>query len=218
MMSDNGDVGQLARPGVLCVQCGYDLRGTPRDGRCPECGTLVAVSEQQGVSTPWRRFIKRRAGYVWLGLGICALGFAISVTYRQRAGAVETRVCTRCGYVQYRYLTELRFPYSSREVLRIVRQTDQGHDYCLPALLDPEGQCAHQWSRLFYHSTSDRFMVDFSLDSFPSWDKGPFLAYLHENAGLQSEILDLAASKGILAARARVKEVYESWLRARDEP
>jgi hypothetical protein len=27
--------------GLVCVRCGYDLRGLERDGRCPECGTAV---------------------------------------------------------------------------------------------------------------------------------------------------------------------------------
>jgi hypothetical protein len=27
-----------------CEGCGYCLRGQPLDGRCPECGTAVAVS------------------------------------------------------------------------------------------------------------------------------------------------------------------------------
>ncbi len=27
-----------------CVHCGYDLRGLPANGRCPECGTAIARS------------------------------------------------------------------------------------------------------------------------------------------------------------------------------
>jgi hypothetical protein len=27
----------------LCVSCGYDLRASPHDGRCPECGAVPAV-------------------------------------------------------------------------------------------------------------------------------------------------------------------------------
>ena len=34
------DAGQTIR----CLTCGYDLRGLPRDGRCPECGRAVSDS------------------------------------------------------------------------------------------------------------------------------------------------------------------------------
>ena len=38
------DAGGLAGPGVVCRKCGYDLRGADPAGRCPECGTAVALS------------------------------------------------------------------------------------------------------------------------------------------------------------------------------
>jgi hypothetical protein len=28
-----------------CFHCGYDLRGLPRKGQCPECGKRIALSE-----------------------------------------------------------------------------------------------------------------------------------------------------------------------------
>lgn len=34
----------IATMPLACVRCGYDLRGSPADGVCPECGTAVAVS------------------------------------------------------------------------------------------------------------------------------------------------------------------------------
>ncbi len=210
MMSDNGDVGQLARPGVLCVQCGYDLRGTPRDGRCPECGTLVATSEQQGVSTRWRRFVKRRARYIWLGLGICVLGFAIGLIYRQRVSAQEKRICTRCGYLEYRRLTEYRFPYSGWKVLTITRERARCPGLCLPSLLDPEHQCVHQWSRLLYSSDYDwrnRSQGVFPLfDSISPFYEDPFCSYLRRDAGLAQRALGSGRCKrrpGCPGARAR---------------
>src|SRR5215207_6870598 len=32
---------------VNCLRCEYDLRGQPRDGNCPECGTPVEPSWQR---------------------------------------------------------------------------------------------------------------------------------------------------------------------------
>src|ERR1700742_682383 len=33
-----------AAPPILCIRCGYDLRGTVDDQPCPECGLLAARS------------------------------------------------------------------------------------------------------------------------------------------------------------------------------
>ncbi len=41
---------------LYCETCGYDLIGTARDGRCPECGRAVAESlPQHREGTAWQR-------------------------------------------------------------------------------------------------------------------------------------------------------------------
>lgn len=45
----SGDVGGLDARGfvvsdVACRQCGYNVRGLPRDGRCPECAAPISLS------------------------------------------------------------------------------------------------------------------------------------------------------------------------------
>ena len=56
--------------GVTCVQCGYDLSGTPVGGACPECGTAVAETvrrrQEAGSSSP--------AAVTCLVLGVLAVG------------------------------------------------------------------------------------------------------------------------------------------------
>jgi hypothetical protein len=57
---------------VLCTTCGYDLRGLPADGNCPECGSSIAA-----------QFLTindfRRAGQaLWL-LGVSFLGTGLTI-------------------------------------------------------------------------------------------------------------------------------------------
>ncbi len=56
----------------FCVDCGYNLRGLKRDGRCPECGVEVAASlvghELHAASLPWLRTVRR--GFVELRAAI----------------------------------------------------------------------------------------------------------------------------------------------------
>lgn len=37
----------MSVPPTLCIDCEYDLRGLPHDGRCPECGAEIARSRQR---------------------------------------------------------------------------------------------------------------------------------------------------------------------------
>ena len=39
-------VGPIVDQDVLCVICGYNLRGLDRSGNCPECGTAASVDGQ----------------------------------------------------------------------------------------------------------------------------------------------------------------------------
>lgn len=66
---------------VFCHQCGYNLRGLSREGRCPECATSVAVSLQHDLlcfaepgyvrKLAWGN---RLAGWGWLSLLIFVFG------------------------------------------------------------------------------------------------------------------------------------------------
>lgn len=59
----------LARP-LQCETCGYDLRGIPMDGLCPECGLEVraSVGPQNRLGTAWAR---RRDVGRWRAWGQC---------------------------------------------------------------------------------------------------------------------------------------------------
>jgi ribosomal protein S27AE len=45
---------------LTCDQCGYPLRGLPRDGKCPECGHSIAISaHSDSVARLERRYQQR---------------------------------------------------------------------------------------------------------------------------------------------------------------
>ena len=57
-----------------CVQCGYNLRGLERTGRCPECGTKISLSARGNLlkfaNPDWLRKIKLGADLMYYGIGV----------------------------------------------------------------------------------------------------------------------------------------------------
>lgn len=48
---------------LLCEQCGYVLNNLPADGRCPECGALIAESSPiLRLPSPWEQGARPRLG------------------------------------------------------------------------------------------------------------------------------------------------------------
>jgi hypothetical protein len=73
----------LVSPGVVCVHCGYDLRGLDARGRCPECGQEIAPSvrwwelqrrEARPLSASDRRWVR----WVSEGALIAVVAFALA--------------------------------------------------------------------------------------------------------------------------------------------
>lgn len=62
-----GAVDATDRLGPLCVQCGYDLRGLPHEGRCPECGASIeAARVERTLSNADPRWLWRLNVAAWL--------------------------------------------------------------------------------------------------------------------------------------------------------
>jgi MFS family permease len=88
---NSGPPGQFVETDVPCQRCGYNLRGLPRCGRCPECGAPVIVALHEDWITladpEWLRAVALGCkwilgGFAW-GLAVCgalslvAFGFLI---------------------------------------------------------------------------------------------------------------------------------------------
>jgi hypothetical protein len=63
------DAGRLTHT-ILCIECGYNLRGLTRGGRCPECDTPIERSLRgdalQYASLAWLRTVRR--GLRWIAV------------------------------------------------------------------------------------------------------------------------------------------------------
>jgi hypothetical protein len=67
------------RRDVYCVTCGYDLRGQPMSGLCPECGTPVWRSPARVAPAPSRGFDRLLFLYAAVtGVSLLTLFFVLS--------------------------------------------------------------------------------------------------------------------------------------------
>lgn len=68
---------------LLCVSCGYDLRGLPAEGACPECATPIARSllgdRLAGADVRWLTLVHRGQKLAAWGLTILIAGFGAFV-------------------------------------------------------------------------------------------------------------------------------------------
>lgn len=127
-------------PPLRCITCGYDLRGTYRDGVCPECGTPAINSEGRSpFSTCLKRRLRRMLPYICASLMIAF----IALSYLK---VEEAWVCPECARSYYHDFHTLRTPFTHIEFPRIPAGRPH-HDLPtqLTAYLDPEGNCAHEW-------------------------------------------------------------------------
>ena len=51
---------------MICGKCGYDLRGLPERGGCPECGNTYDKNNFSGIAKPDNIYRKSEAVAFWL--------------------------------------------------------------------------------------------------------------------------------------------------------
>lgn len=61
---------ELAAP---CRSCGYDLRGLPSGGRCPECGTTIPRIHRRIATSVHKQDLRIETSGAWRSFGITAL-------------------------------------------------------------------------------------------------------------------------------------------------
>ncbi len=134
---------RLLMPEVKCVECGYDLRGTMRDGLCPECGS---VAEASLTPRTWLAALLRRISWKKLFyLSLIALGaFVIASTYLE---VTSSYYCTNCTRIEHR--SHLGFGSTDNErpwiTLRSNKRLSPDKKTPLVKYLDPHRKCQHTW-------------------------------------------------------------------------
>jgi len=137
---DSG-TGSDLMPLVCCHVCGYDLRGTSRDARCPECGTpaVCSFAGPRGVRTwvaslPWKRIIPTALALVIAVMVLCGYVRVTAMWY-----------CPDCARVELRYSYEFHLPGLETRLICISGGVRQRPDTLITKMLDPDARCTHSW-------------------------------------------------------------------------
>lgn len=68
---------------MLCVRCGYNLRGLPSDGKCPECGTPIGRSRRGNIlaaaDSSWLAGLCRGLTLVVAAVGVHFAGLLLGI-------------------------------------------------------------------------------------------------------------------------------------------
>ncbi|MEM1013372.1 MAG: hypothetical protein AAGI46_14265 [Planctomycetota bacterium] len=111
----------VAEAGIVCVSCGYDLRGQPVEGRCPECGQRVSASipETLPALSPSELRVAHRGSLLLSISGLAAVAFVAgtfflflipfwnerkSLPFPLRFSAMMCPIIVVCGVLGYRQL------------------------------------------------------------------------------------------------------------------
>jgi hypothetical protein len=136
-------MGDDASVSALCRECGYDLRGLPTEGVCPECGTRIRVSLQGPgllyAAPDWLRAVSK--GVTSLQVGIVGLLFAIPSARLSVAGTLVgcAAAALRCYGVWQMSRTDLRLAQTARSragqwIFRTVAAVDLVASTALPLI------------------------------------------------------------------------------------
>jgi len=64
---------------VVCVHCGYNLRGLAADGVCSECGRKVNLSVSMWEGSEFPRLARLTLGMTGAGYALAALGYVFAI-------------------------------------------------------------------------------------------------------------------------------------------
>ena len=190
-----------------CSRCGYDLRATPRDNRCPECGAPSEIAFAQRLTKfqrikrlPWRLL-------TILGVGLL-LGAFVYFGYVHRT---EAFVCFDCARTQHRHVHELRLPFSRRILLSIRGQVSPEYEHkFLTRFLDLSKECTHSWFR--YTSSSKTYKGKIGMGPFCGREtvsvNSDFQRFIDEHPGIRPAI-----QQRLRDSFLQKRLILENWLR-----
>lgn len=128
-----------ASPPVPCVVCAYDLRATPRDGCCPECGTPAIESfPPHGTRLRCQKYIKKR-------LLVTAIVLVIAIVTASRFESDKSAwICTECARSRLDHVYSFTLPLS-KSTLFDFKFVGSAQDRSITSFLDDSHRCSHRW-------------------------------------------------------------------------